>query len=185
MEVVKKIRKILIFEVFDRGNLIHCGRKDLGHWEIIMWKEMLPAPRIAMILRKIVNQSTFATSRLLENSGNDKDKNGECDSCEAEKSEGDERYFLGSKTNKGKGDPTRPVFVPPFENPTVGTLEPPTNCCMSGCANCVWIEYAENLAKAYSKPELSKERIKMELESIEDQNIKAFIMMELRIKGVL
>lgn len=56
--------------------------------------------------------------------------------------------------------------------------EPPTTCCMSGCANCVWIEYAEKLT-AYFKDGGDKAR-KHILDSVTDSNMRAFLMMELR-----
>ncbi|CAL8137912.1 unnamed protein product [Orchesella dallaii] len=96
---------------------------------------------------------------------------------------------FGSKENKGLGESDRPVFIPDQENETKITsaedLTPPTTCCQSGCPNCVWIDYVERLSKLYEDPSLSKERILKELDGIEDSNIKAFIMMELRVKKLI
>ncbi|PSN36847.1 Oxidoreductase-like domain-containing protein 1 [Blattella germanica] len=56
--------------------------------------------------------------------------------------------------------------------------EEPTTCCMSGCANCVWIEYAEELSKIYEDGgEKAKEII---LSKVTDPNTRAFLMMELK-----
>lgn len=56
--------------------------------------------------------------------------------------------------------------------------EEPTNCCMSGCANCVWIEYAKELTKIYSDGgDKAKELI---LQKITDPSLKMFLQMELR-----
>jgi len=57
------------------------------------------------------------------------------------------------------------------------TPEIPTNCCMSGCANCVWIQYAEELAKFY---EDGGEKARKAIEEIDDPMMKAFLQMELK-----
>ena len=64
---------------------------------------------------------------------------------------------------------------PPLKLPPV-----PTTCCMSGCANCVWIEYAENLLSNYGdNAEDVKKNI---LSQIDDPSLKAFIEMELMFR---
>jgi len=63
--------------------------------------------------------------------------------------------------------------------------ELPSTCCMSGCANCVWLDYAEETVKYYENLGM-----KMELEellntvddNIQDPLVKAFIRMELKSK---
>lgn len=60
--------------------------------------------------------------------------------------------------------------------------EEPTTCCMSGCANCVWIEYAETVKNMLSDCD-SKQVTQMILDKIQDQNMKAFLSMELKSKG--
>lgn len=56
---------------------------------------------------------------------------------------------------------------------------PPTDCCMSGCANCVWLSYAEELAQIYKDGGRAAERV---LEAIEDPSLKIFLSLELRQK---
>lgn len=63
----------------------------------------------------------------------------------------------------------------------------PTTCCMSGCANCVWLDYAEDMVQHYHLmgeemdfPSLLREVQK----NIDDPMIKAFITMELKSKYV-
>ncbi len=61
--------------------------------------------------------------------------------------------------------------------------ELPLTCCMSNCQNCVWLQYAEDLLKYYGK--LDKENLSKalnEIEKLEDQNMKNFILMEIRMK---
>lgn len=93
---------------------------------------------------------------------------------------------FGSKENKGSGNAERPVFIPEeVEDSEEEELIAPTNCCGTGCPNCVWIEYAEKLTKRISNPKMGKERILRELEAMEDQNIKSYVMMELRIMKII
>lgn len=59
--------------------------------------------------------------------------------------------------------------------------EPPDNCCMSGCANCVWITYAETINQMYRDG--GKTARKLILERMEDPSMKAFLTLELNISG--
>lgn len=69
-----------------------------------------------------------------------------------------------------------------FNESEIKIPEAPTNCCMSGCANCVWIEYAEELTKLF-KDSGEKSR-KIIFNQIQDSNMKAFLALELsRIKS--
>ena len=54
--------------------------------------------------------------------------------------------------------------------------EPPMDCCMSGCANCVWIQYAEELKGYYSD---GTDRALKEIDTIENESLKAFLKLEL------
>lgn len=50
---------------------------------------------------------------------------------------------------------------------------------MSGCANCVWIQYANDLQdKLHHGTKLAREVIEKE---VEDANMRAYLEMELRI----
>lgn len=59
----------------------------------------------------------------------------------------------------------------------------PVTCCGSGCQNCVWVEYAQDLlryyAKKYSDGETGLKKALKEIEKIDDENLKAFIRMEI------
>lgn len=56
----------------------------------------------------------------------------------------------------------------------------PDLCCMSGCANCVWIEYAKEL-KDYYKDDTPA--VDEALKKIEDPSFRSFIKIE--IDGIL
>lgn len=60
--------------------------------------------------------------------------------------------------------------------------EPPTSCCQSGCSNCVFIVWAEALVNKMnnSGPEVCEKILKM----VEDPSMKAYLEMELRIRGL-
>lgn len=66
---------------------------------------------------------------------------------------------------------------PPPELP-----EEPTTCCMSGCANCVWIEYAENVGKILRDGD-GERAAKLILDKVRDPNMKAFLSAELKSRG--
>lgn len=55
--------------------------------------------------------------------------------------------------------------------------DPPTNCCMSGCSNCVWIDYAQSLVDHY-KDGGAKARADIE-RLVTDPSLKMFIKLEL------
>ena len=56
---------------------------------------------------------------------------------------------------------------------------------MSGCANCVWLDYAEEVSKYYELKgsDMSKEEIMKDIErQISDPMLKVFILLELKMK---
>ncbi|CAG9773662.1 unnamed protein product [Ceutorhynchus assimilis] len=59
--------------------------------------------------------------------------------------------------------------------------EEPNTCCMSGCANCVWLEYAEKLTEYYKDG--GEKSIREINEKITDSNIKAYLLHELRMRN--
>lgn len=64
---------------------------------------------------------------------------------------------------------------------SIDDLTEPTNCCMSGCANCVWIQYAEKLSAVLEESEVDVQ--KLIIDKVQDPNMKAFLSMELRFKN--
>ncbi|XP_044253334.1 oxidoreductase-like domain-containing protein 1 isoform X2 [Tribolium madens] len=58
--------------------------------------------------------------------------------------------------------------------------EEPTTCCMSGCPNCVWLEYAEKLSQLYKDG--GEKAVKQINEKVTDPNIRAFLLHELRMR---
>ena len=56
--------------------------------------------------------------------------------------------------------------------------EPPTNCCMSACPNCVWVQYAQDLTELFADG--GERSRKIILEKVTDPNMRAFLMLELR-----
>ena len=61
----------------------------------------------------------------------------------------------------------------------------PTTCCMSGCANCVWLDYADAMVAYYSArgQGVALEDLLTTMRSnVEDPMVKTFIEMELKSK---
>ncbi|XP_043479314.1 uncharacterized protein LOC122509370 [Leptopilina heterotoma] len=61
-------------------------------------------------------------------------------------------------------------------------IQVPTSCCMSGCANCVWIQYAERVSQLLK--ESDKDFNKIIMDKVEDPNMRAFLEMELRCRNL-
>ncbi|XP_043521998.1 oxidoreductase-like domain-containing protein 1 isoform X1 [Frieseomelitta varia] len=66
---------------------------------------------------------------------------------------------------------------------TIDDMSEPTNCCMSGCANCVWIQYAEKLSATLEKSDVDVQKLIMD--KVQDPNMKAFLSMELRFRNII
>lgn len=62
-------------------------------------------------------------------------------------------------------------------------LTEPTNCCMSGCTNCVWIQYAEKLSNTLEHSDVDMQKLIME--KVQDPNMRAFLSMELRFRNLI
>ena len=56
--------------------------------------------------------------------------------------------------------------------------EPPLDCCMSGCANCVWIQYCEDL-KHYFADGAGNDIAREAIDNIENEGLKMFLKVEL------
>ncbi|CAF0879938.1 unnamed protein product [Didymodactylos carnosus] len=62
-------------------------------------------------------------------------------------------------------------------------LIPPTTCCMSNCANCVWFTFAEEIAERY--PHASIEVIDDVLKKyIDDQSFREFLEVEIQMRDI-
>jgi hypothetical protein len=59
--------------------------------------------------------------------------------------------------------------------------EPSVPCCMSGCANCVWIKHIQDLTESLEDGGSAARKC---VDSIQDENLKAFVKLELKLRGV-
>lgn len=82
---------------------------------------------------------------------------------------------------------------PPVNNSTFPEPPDPLSCCGSGCQNCVWIQFADDVNAYFSKPNpdlsgaekiLNKfKAVKKEMEKhVEDPNLRAYLLMEIKAK---
>ncbi|CAK9817066.1 Oxidoreductase-like domain-containing protein 1 [Anthophora quadrimaculata] len=71
----------------------------------------------------------------------------------------------------------------PNDLSSIDDISEPTNCCMSGCANCVWIQYAEKLSATLENSDVDMQKLIMD--KIQDPNMKAFLSMELRFRNIM
>ena len=55
--------------------------------------------------------------------------------------------------------------------------EPPTTCCNSGCANCVWFAFADELSDYYKNDGVGAKKA---IDQIKDSTLRTFLMMELK-----
>ena len=79
-------------------------------------------------------------------------------------------------TNEASEGITRGPFQgQPPEPPELGI------CCMTGCANCVWIKHVEELKGFYQ--EKGKDAAKKAIEQVPDENLKAFLKIELDLNN--
>lgn len=74
-----------------------------------------------------------------------------------------------------------------LHDPKTGKLlkPEPANCCGSGCQNCAWLKYADDLLDYYKELDKKQEgitRILDEIEKLDDPNLKAYLKMEINFK---
>jgi len=82
------------------------------------------------------------------------------------------KLYVGEHTS---GKKTSTKDVKPGKGPPP---EPPVTCCMSGCAQCVWIQHGEALADYYGDG--SESAIAEALKTIEDPFLRSFVEMEIK-----
>ncbi|CAH0563979.1 unnamed protein product [Brassicogethes aeneus] len=97
----------------------------------------------------------------------------------------DKIKLVSTETNNNEAKVRHMVTVEEIETSNKVDIdelpEEPTTCCMSGCANCVWLDYAEKLSNYYRDG--GEKAIRDIHEKVTDDNIRAFILLELRMRG--
>lgn len=112
------------------------------------------------ILRSSNDPAKIDSSKIKDNSSAATNSSNDCSQIQEERSE--------SSTS-----------VKSEDFPLSGPPEPPTTCCMSGCPTCVWIDYADILSEYYKDG--GSQALKAVEKEVTDPNIKAFILMEIRM----
>lgn len=108
------------------------------------------------------------TSPLKNNSGTS-DVTIKCNTSNEDKGIAPDLEIYASSGVKLKTEAVVPGKGPP--------PEAPTTCCMSGCANCVWIEYAEAMKKYYTDGGgRAREAIERD---VTDPGLRAFLLLEI------
>ena len=97
-----------------------------------------------------------------------------------------------SSTPEEKTDPHIEVYADNKKSPQHQTEkvipgkgpppELPVYCCMSGCENCVWLTYADELVNYYKDG--GPKVFDAIDEHVDDANLKAYLMFELKMRGI-